>query len=660
MTSNLLSIREIYQQQILNEGPVAADYESFSSTLQSGIGSAPGSGYLIGNIADQLGVSKEVVVGMISKTLYNKVFPGGENPANTEEEYRQAIVDALTDVVREVEQSKGIKLKGANNSIKQYTSRVISSLGQSVKQYGAKVSKPQVVATVKQIAQSEEPKATATETETVPFQDTSLNEIHTLHSAAYDDFVEQITKVNKRNSKYGLPEVTVEQTGQSFKKHKDGNGFYKLIEFRIQAPKLVLPGDWAFIASIDHLGDSNIINKAPGAELNDSLHDLYGSAKSSICDHCGKRRNRTSTYIIRNSAGELKRVGKQCLQDYLPGGADSASKVLAFAQTMSDILRGLKQIKLGGSEDEGGISGSHSAQRSYPLKEIVSAAIQIIKTLGYVKANSGEYTDSSREATSQTVLRFLQRPEDFTEDSKNAYDALIAKSKVNATPLINKAVEWIQKYSSDQAKGGGNMQDYYRNISALYKTPDEYISTKHFGYVVSAVSIFLKNYSKDTNVSKDEKPVGDFVGTPGMPIGQLSYADRNKLKKANIDITKFPYIGPIPVVATTDSASFERQSFSYYDSGISYRVSFEDDQGNKYTLFSANADNINKGDKLILKRAIIKKHNEYTTKSGNTIKQNIISRAVFDTTDEVVSDSVVKTFNALVERYNVITSSTTI
>jgi hypothetical protein len=135
--------------QLLTElTPVGAEYETFAGSLKSGIGTAPGGGYLIGKLADALGKSKEEVVDIISKDLYDKVFPGGENPANNEDAYRAAISNAVVEIVKGIEASAGVKIPGAGKAVAGYTARVISQLGDAKKEYGARVSKQEVKAAV--------------------------------------------------------------------------------------------------------------------------------------------------------------------------------------------------------------------------------------------------------------------------------------------------------------------------------------------------------------------------------------------------------------------------------------------------------------------------------------------------------------------------------
>jgi hypothetical protein len=138
----------LFEQLLTELTPVGAEYETFSGSLKSGIGSAPGGGYLIGKLADVLGKSKEEVVDMISKELYDKVFPGGTNPANNEDAYRASITNALIEIVKSIQEEQGVKIPGAGRAVAGYTARLISQLGAAKKEYGAKVSRQEVKAAV--------------------------------------------------------------------------------------------------------------------------------------------------------------------------------------------------------------------------------------------------------------------------------------------------------------------------------------------------------------------------------------------------------------------------------------------------------------------------------------------------------------------------------
>lgn len=138
----------------LTEAPVSTELDVMNRTLKSGIGPAPGGGYLIGKIADTLSknkekpVTKEEVVDMISQELFDKVFPGGTNRANNEEAYRESIKRALIEIVKGIQEKEKVKIPGAGAAVAGYTARLISQLVDAKKEYGARVSREKVEAAV--------------------------------------------------------------------------------------------------------------------------------------------------------------------------------------------------------------------------------------------------------------------------------------------------------------------------------------------------------------------------------------------------------------------------------------------------------------------------------------------------------------------------------
>jgi len=141
----------------LTEAPVSTELDVMNRTLKSGIGPAPGGGYLIGKIAETLStlpknkekpVTKEEVVDMISQELFDKVFPGGTNKANNEEAYRESIKQALIDIVKGIQEREKVKIPGAGAAVAGYTARLISQLVDAKKEYGARVSREKVEAAV--------------------------------------------------------------------------------------------------------------------------------------------------------------------------------------------------------------------------------------------------------------------------------------------------------------------------------------------------------------------------------------------------------------------------------------------------------------------------------------------------------------------------------
>lgn len=132
-------------EQLLNElTPVTADYETWSGGIEKGIETAAGGGYGIGKLADALGVSKKEAFRLISKEIYDKVFPGGTNKANNNMAFRNSIQDAVFDVISDVAQKRDVKLDKFYKPIAGYTARIIDQLGQTDKVYGSSATPEEI------------------------------------------------------------------------------------------------------------------------------------------------------------------------------------------------------------------------------------------------------------------------------------------------------------------------------------------------------------------------------------------------------------------------------------------------------------------------------------------------------------------------------------
>ena len=144
---------KLFEGLICELSPVDADYGAFSTSLKDKIGSAPGRGYLIGTIADALGVTREDVIDKISQKLFDRLFENGRNEANTEEEYREAISTVLKGIVEDLKtENPDAKIPSAA-AIRGYTARIISSIAEVTKDFSGMPSKPAVKAAVQQAAE---------------------------------------------------------------------------------------------------------------------------------------------------------------------------------------------------------------------------------------------------------------------------------------------------------------------------------------------------------------------------------------------------------------------------------------------------------------------------------------------------------------------------
>ena len=122
---------------ITEDTPVAGDFDTWAPSLRTGVStrSQTNDVYLFKDIANALHITIPTAVDRVSLSLFNKLFPNNQpNPANTEEEYRDAIFDALTEIVDNINQEAGTNIRNARSQ-KAYTARIVSALGDAVKTF---------------------------------------------------------------------------------------------------------------------------------------------------------------------------------------------------------------------------------------------------------------------------------------------------------------------------------------------------------------------------------------------------------------------------------------------------------------------------------------------------------------------------------------------
>jgi hypothetical protein len=498
----------------------------------------------------------------------------------------------------------------------------------------------------------------------------------------YDKVVEDVAALNKRASKKGIPLITVDKTGEeAVEKRYDPTKvssrrgiMLKKIKFRIKVPQLQLPGGWKFIGRVDHTDIGNLIVSVPDSGHEEDLHKLYGNSQPSFCDHCNTTRRRTSTFVVQDAQGKLKRIGRQCLKDYLPGGEQGVKKMLDFADYLSKIAEGLKEWESKGGEgdydSEGGGGGGGSRYNNFRIKETLGVALAYVRRLGYVsrsKANADNESGGYSEPTSSKIVKgitgeledIIARAGGLAKAGGGAQAELAAlddyrENKEKYEAEADKVIEWGKEYITKQLERPSNMTEYFKNLQTILNgaASSGAIPEKYIGYLVSIIPAYTKaiDAQDQEKLSKERgEQVSNYVGTVGGPIGELSYNDKRKLKKMGVEgLENFPYNGPIKVTVT-GSRGFERQGFGYYDTGgTTTMINMIDDQGNVYVYFASGSEDVEKGHKMIIRRALVKNQKEYTNKqSGKVTKQTVLSRAVLE--DAPTSESV-----SFADYYNVV------
>lgn len=207
--------------------------------------------------------------------------------------------------------------------------------------------------------------------------------------------------------------------------------------FRIFTPvgTEVRIGGYHFVATIQHIGeDGNMLRTVPSFDGN--LPASYRTDKPT-CDHCHTVRLRNETFVVQHESGAFKRIGRNCIKDYL--GDESAAKILAAA-SLDEAMRGV----LSDEDGEGGwgIGGMRQVRPVLLLAWTVAA----IRTHGWLSRRQarpadGETFDAGRQATADIVWDHLFPPMKFKPTVPKPDDEQVTEAEA--------ALKWAQDINPD-------------------------------------------------------------------------------------------------------------------------------------------------------------------------------------------------------------------
>lgn len=321
---------------------------------------------------------------------------------------------------------------------------------------------------------------------------------------------------------------------------------------------------WQFVGTIEFTTLGNIIRLADSSfEGKVPLKYLH---TESICEHCGKIRNRKDTYLIYNAeTGEFKQVGSSCLLDFTCG---------LDANTCADIMSALDQvIELNNKEFNEDYFISYN-DCSMDRDAVLKVAYAYVKQYGYQKMNNGKGTASD-------ILKLLNNPKGDEEMFKR-YKSLVMPSSEELA-----AIDEIARFNVEHMNILNN--DYIRNASLTWLKSS--LEFRDFSLVASFINSHFKELARKEELENSVANV--FVGNIG---------DKIIIKVASVR-----------VLYTKDNSRY-----SYY-AEPSFVLEIIDTEGHTFK-WTTNKNDVKVGDTII---ATIKDHQTF-----NMVNQTVITRGI--------------------------------
>jgi len=389
---------------------------------------------------------------------------------------------------------------------------------------------------------------------------------------AVEDAKHRIEKANRRLHRAGIEERFDTTWGEPYVRRVGPEGsrvdrWYR--DLQLSAPAISY-GGWEFVAALDQAGPNEtdlVARTRPGAELN-------GWRPESIrCDHCGKSRARSVTYVVRHEDGTIKQVGSSCMQNFL-GIRPSGLWTLDM-----DPLE--KSEEWAEAQHSSGLGDAATAQ------DVIRTAIAATEGgKHYVSTSAAQY--GAGTATADTVKKALG----LWSVAPHERDQ-VADVAARAQQVSDADVQEVLLFARD-IEGEG---DYATNLRTL--AAQEWTGTRHVGILASAVSAWARE--KGHRVERERK-LADYVPGHMAPVGE-------KIKDHTVTVTKVSYLD---------------DPYSYYG-GVNTLVIMRDEAGHEVKWFASGRKELDAGQQLALTGGTVKDHSVYADRD-----QTVITRVKYD------------------------------
>lgn len=429
-----------------------------------------------------------------------------------------------------------------------------------------------------------------------PGSDT-ITATYSLPEGNQSEFERKLAKINRAARKIGVPEVTyaILETTTVPVRYRQEHPLAGLETGRVRRVHTIevtgtrpIINGWTFIAAIRHFGaDGNIVSGLPGF----GIPAEYRTAGSD-CVHCGHRRQRNNTYLLRNDAGDVKQVGSSCLVDFL--GHKDPHAVAEMCSWYSEL-----EVVAGADDDFEGGRGGH--QDLYRLTWYLEWVALAVRTHGWVsRAAARDAWYKIPTAASAWNLMGASDGQGMTESERAKFvDDFVRAFGYKPFPsdddiaTANAAVEWALTLEDKS-----ELNDYEHNLLVLART--DIVNHRVDGIAALMVIAYQRATDRAREAARTDR-------TPSVHIGTVGKRSQFILKLNRISTVGGGMYGP------------------------TYLHMFEDADGNRAKWFASSDSGMLEGGTYTVK-ATVKKHDVYEGKC-----ETLLSRvALVETTPAAV------------------------
>ena len=385
-----------------------------------------------------------------------------------------------------------------------------------------------------------------------------------------DALLKSVEKANRRLTRAGIDsQYTVTEEEFIHEEEDEESGLthgetrYNMV---VTAPVIRLSG-YTFLASVSSEDGGLITRTAPGVEMNG------WRPESMECQHCGKTRPRSKTYLVEDAKGDRHQIGSTCLAAY---------------------MNGIKPAGLWAMEDDitatAAPAGGYSHQKMYRNEDVVAITLAVSND-GQNFVSQATAQAYGRNPTSKYVNDVLHGGKDV--DPAWRADMLAQAGKMMENGRVEQVIYNVRDMEGEN--------DYVTNMKTL--VTGEYVSPRSIGMLASAVGVeYRAKYAAEKVArakAREEARKSEFVP------GHFLTPEAKIPKGTGFDV-------------------FEVRQVPGHDGWgneiIKHRVTMKDEAGHQVVWFASSLTDLKEGQQIRVSSGRVRKHGEY-----RDIDQTIVS-----------------------------------
>ena len=393
----------------------------------------------------------------------------------------------------------------------------------------------------------------------------------TINAALTLEFEDKVAKLNRRADKLGMPHVQFDY-GDTFERsvgddtfgsyfiERDGKrvrvALYREVFLTGDAP--VIEG-WQFIATVDHKGQTPIVNRQPYTATDVDLSEF--ETRSNTCDHCGYTRNRNDVLVLRNVAtGELMQLGRNCAADFFR--STDASGILSVSDWLSQVSDLSER--------------SPRAEPYMTVERLFQQAAAVVRTFGWVNHKDVEFDNTVMSTRSRTWQNLFPWPEMKREDMAFITDEDRAEAKV--------LIEWADRKFFSAEDGN----EFVRKVQACVEDWNGtlMVRQKYLNMLIWMIGGYKRDLQKEAE-QRMKRAAAAKQAAGSQHVGEVG-------ERLDIEL----------------EVQFKRMFDSQF--GARYMIKMTDTDGNVFVWWGTNefAADLSVGD-VVVGKGTVKKHDTY-------------------------------------------------